>query len=161
MDFHSVYLRHAKDVHRFALHLSGDAAQADDLTSEAFLRLWTATSDIRLPTVKAYLFAIVRNLYRTSLRDVRRAAPLEDEHASPGPSAEESVVSRSELSRLVAALARLPEVDRAAVLMRAQGDMSYEEISQALGISVAAARVKVHRARLRLAELCAPSGGER
>ena len=62
---------------------------------------------------------------------------------------------------LVAALARLPEVDRAAVLMRAQSDMSYEEISQVLGISVAAARVKVHRARLRLAELCAPSGGER
>ena len=159
MDFHSVYLRYATDVHRFAHYLSGDAAAADDLTSDAFLRLWTAPGEIRMPTVKAYLFAIVRNLYRTSLRGLARVEPLEDEHQAPEPSAEQQVVSRSQLSALAAALARLPEADRAAVLMRAQGEMSYEEIGQALGISVAAARVRVHRARARLAERCGESVG--
>jgi RNA polymerase sigma-70 factor (ECF subfamily) len=49
-------------------------------------------------------------------------------------------------------LAGLPEVDRAAVLMRADEGLAYEEIAMALGISVASAKVKVHRARLKLAE---------
>lgn len=55
------------------------------------------------------------------------------------------------------ALARLPEVDRAAVLMRADEGLAYEEIAAALGISVASAKVKVHRARLKLAEVL-PAG---
>ena len=38
VDFHDLYSRHARDVHRFALYLSGDAALADDITSETFLR---------------------------------------------------------------------------------------------------------------------------
>lgn len=159
-DFHSVYTRYAADVHRFAWHLSGDSAWADDLTSEAFLRLWTASGEIRLPTVKAYLFAIVRNLYRTNLRHTRRAVSLEDDLPAAGPSAEDRAVSRSEFKQLAEALARLPEIDRAAVLMRAHGEMSYAEIAEALGISVAAARVKVHRARIRLAGMC-ESGEDR
>jgi len=44
----------------------------------------------------------------------------------------------------------LPELDRAALLMRALEDLPYEEIALALGISVASAKVKVHRARLAL-----------
>jgi RNA polymerase sigma-70 factor (ECF subfamily) len=48
---------------------------------------------------------------------------------------------------------RLPEIDRAALVMRAQGELSYEAIAAALGLSVPAARVKVHRARLKLEEL--------
>jgi RNA polymerase sigma-70 factor (ECF subfamily) len=42
---------------------------------------------------------------------------------------------------------QLPEIDRAALLMRAQEEMSYAEISQSLGLSSIAARVKIHRAR--------------
>jgi RNA polymerase sigma-70 factor (ECF subfamily) len=52
---------------------------------------------------------------------------------------------------VAAALRQLPEVDRAALLMRAEDGLPYEEIAAALGLSVAAARVKVHRARLKLA----------
>jgi RNA polymerase sigma-70 factor (ECF subfamily) len=47
----------------------------------------------------------------------------------------------------------LPETDRAALLMRAADEMPYEEIARSLGISVGAAKVKVHRARLALARL--------
>ena len=53
---------------------------------------------------------------------------------------------------LRAALDALPEADRSAVLMRANGGLPYEEIAAVLRISVAAAKVKVHRARLKLAE---------
>ena len=47
----------------------------------------------------------------------------------------------------LAGLRRLPEVDRAALVMRAMEDMSYEEIARALGISLAAVKVRIHRAR--------------
>jgi RNA polymerase sigma-70 factor (ECF subfamily) len=59
---------------------------------------------------------------------------------------------------VLAALQALPEIDRAAVLMRAEEGMSYEEIAAALGISLPAAKVKVHRARLKLAEARLPGG---
>ena len=52
---------------------------------------------------------------------------------------------------VTARLQTLPEIDRSALLMRALSDPPYEEIARSLGISVAAAKVKVHRARLVLA----------
>jgi len=52
---------------------------------------------------------------------------------------------------VLAALQTLAEIDRAALLLRALEDMPYEEIARTLGISLASAKVKVHRARLMLA----------
>jgi RNA polymerase sigma-70 factor (ECF subfamily) len=50
-------------------------------------------------------------------------------------------------------LRQLPEIDRAALLMRTHGEMPYEEIARILKVSTANAKVKVHRARLKLAAL--------
>jgi RNA polymerase sigma-70 factor, ECF subfamily len=150
-DFGSLYRAHAPHVRRFALYLSGDGAVADDLVSEAFVRVWTARESVELPTLRGYLFAIVRNLYLHHLRHQRRRSPLAESTTDGRPSPEDRVSDRSDLRIVLAALAVLPEVDRAALLMRADEDLSYEEISVALGISVSAAKVKVHRARLKLA----------
>ena len=73
----------------------------------------------------------------------------------PGP--EKLAGDQDQLRLVMEALAGLPEVDRAAVLMRADEGLAYEEIAVALGISVASAKVKVHRTRLKLAELL-PAG---
>lgn len=59
--------------------------------------------------------------------------------------------ARRDLAAVMAALQTLPEIDRAAVVMRAGEELPYEEIAAALGLTVAAAKVKVHRARLKLA----------
>ena len=151
-DFAGIYDAHARDLRRFALYLSGDAALADDLVSEAFVRAWTAWERVELPTVRAYLFTIVRNLFLHHLRDERRHAPLDPEALDGRPDPEERASHQRELAIVVAALGTLPEVDRSALLMRADEQVSYEEISAALGITVTAAKVKVHRARLKLAE---------
>ena len=47
LGFHELYERHAGDVHRFALFLTGNPAFADDLISETFVRAWTARGSIR------------------------------------------------------------------------------------------------------------------
>jgi RNA polymerase sigma-70 factor (ECF subfamily) len=153
MDFDSLYQRYARDVFRFALYLCGREDQADDIAAETFVRAWLAREPIREGTVKAYLFAIARNLYRADRRASARVADLPDTMHAPGPSPEERASARGELSRLLARLQTLPELDRAVLLMRAEDDMSYEEIAAAVGISPGAAKVKVHRARVRLLQL--------
>jgi RNA polymerase sigma-70 factor (ECF subfamily) len=137
-------------VHRFALFLCGDASLADDITSEAFVRAWTARGKIREATVKAYLFTIARNLYRDHLRRNNRLAELEESIPDSNPGLAVRTEHKAELATVMAALKKLSEVDRAALLMRAQEEMSYEEIAQALNLPVTTVKVKVHRARLKL-----------
>lgn len=153
IDFSGLYRAHAADVHRFVLFLSGDRELAEDLVSETFIRLWNARARVELVTVRAYLFAIARNLHLQYLRGRKPRAPLDDEiaDARPGPAAR--ALARDELATTLAALQTLPEMDRAALLMRAGDDLSYEEIAAALGLTPTAARVKVHRARLKLFQI--------
>ncbi len=53
-DFSALYKKYAPDVFRFALYLSGDRSQAEDITSETFVRAWTSPEPIAVATVKAY-----------------------------------------------------------------------------------------------------------
>jgi RNA polymerase sigma-70 factor (ECF subfamily) len=152
IDFAGLYEAHAQDTRRFALYLSGDATLADDLVSEAFVRVWTARERVVLPTVRGYLFATVRNLFLQYVNRQKRRVPLDEHTVDSRPNPEDLASGQNELQVVLAALKQLPEVDRAAVLMRADEGLSYEEIAVALGVTVAAAKVKVHRARLKLAE---------
>jgi RNA polymerase sigma-70 factor, ECF subfamily len=153
-DFEDLYRRYAADVFRFALYLCGDRAEAEDIASETFVRVWTVRDGLRTATVKAYLFAIARNLHRQGRRQARPSAALSESLADGGPGPHAEAAGRAELHDVLRALQTLPEPDRAALLMRAQDGMAYEEIAAALGLSLAATRVKVHRARVRLATLC-------
>jgi RNA polymerase sigma-70 factor (ECF subfamily) len=152
-EFQDIYQRYAQDVHRFALYLSGDQALAEDITSETFVRLWASDEKmIRMLTVKAYLFAIARHLYIDSRRSASRHVAIDPELPEPGTSPEMLAIYKSELREVLRLLQEIPEVDRAALLMHAQQGTSYEDIARVLGISLAAVKIKIHRARLRLAE---------
>lgn len=153
IDLEGLYRAHARDLYRFALFLSGRHDQAEDLVSETFIRLWNARSRVDLATVRGYLFTIARNLYLQQQRQRRHGADLDEEVADPEPGPDRHAGGRDELRAVLAALQRLPEVDRAALLMRANDELSYAEIAAALGITEVTARVKVHRARLALAEM--------
>jgi len=151
MDFDTLYQRYARDVYRFALYLSGRPHEADDITAETFVRAWTSRQPIRVGTVKAYLFMIARNLYRAGLRERGRTAALVDTMRDTRPGPARSAADRRALEDVLTRMQALPEIDRTVLLMRAHDDLSYEEIAAAVGISVTAAKVKVHRARARLA----------
>jgi RNA polymerase sigma-70 factor, ECF subfamily len=152
-EFQDIYQRYSQDVYRFALYLSGNQAVAEDITSETFARLWASDEKmIRMLTIKSYLFAIARHLYVDSRRSVSHHISIDPDLPEPGTSPEMLAVHKSELREVLRLLQQIPEVDRAALLMRAQQGTSYEDIARILGISLAAVKVKVHRARLRLAE---------
>ena len=156
VDFGTLYQEHARDLRTFALYLSGDASTADDLVSEAFVRAWTVRERVEMATVRGYLFTIVRNLFLKQRRIGQREVTLDDRLADARPGPDERAAGQSDLHAVLTALAGLSETDRAAVLMRADERMPYEDIAAALGISVVAAKVKVHRARLKLAERLRP-----
>ncbi len=124
------------------------------------MRVWTARSRVDLTTVRGYLFAIVRNLFLQDVRREQRRAPLDDHMAADQPGPEERASDQSTLRAVLAALATLPEIDRAALLMRADDGLPYEEIARALNITTTSAKVKVHRARLKLAETLHHAGGK-
>ena len=151
--FHELYESYSRDVYRFALYLSGDPVLADDVTSETFIRVWSSPEPVRLATVKAYLLTIARNLWLMERRRCLRRQGLDETIPDSGQSALRSVEVKDELDKVLRALQEFPEVDRAALLMRADEGLPYEEIAVALGLPVATVKVKVHRARLRLAQI--------
>jgi RNA polymerase sigma-70 factor (ECF subfamily) len=143
----ALYRRYAPDVFRFALYLSGDRHEAEDITSETFVRAWTSPEPIRAETVKGYLLTIARNLYLQRARKAGRHVELGDQLRDPEPGPQARAEQASAVGAVLAGLQQLPEGERSALLMRAMDDMSYEEIARALGISLAAVRVRIHRAR--------------
>jgi len=150
-NFTELYGKHAREVYRFALYLSGDPALAEDIVSEVFLRIWDSAVTVRMETVRGYLFTIARNVFLHDLRRRRKQDPLEDHHFVAS-NVVKDLESREDLQDTLAALQALPETDRTALLLRAQEGVSYEEIARVLGLSLSSVKVKVHRARLKLAE---------
>ncbi len=149
--FHEIYERHSKDVYRYACWLCGSAVEADDITSETFARAWAGRDAIRTETVKAYLFAIARNLYLQDYRKKKRQTGLSDLLADSSPAPEQLTESRLELERAMKAVQALPEADRTELLLRVQHELSYEEIARTMQLPLTTVKIKIHRARLKLA----------
>src|SRR6266699_902551 len=82
-DFTTLYKKYTPDVFCFALYLSGDRGQAEDITSETFVRAWTSRERIEVATVKGYLFTIARNLFLQGLRRTSRHVQLDRELPDP------------------------------------------------------------------------------
>jgi RNA polymerase sigma-70 factor (ECF subfamily) len=154
----AMYRRYAPAVYRFAWGLTGDRSRAEDLVSETFVRLLARPPRIPTETTLGYLLAIARSVHISGWRRRRREVALSTEPLAEGPDLALRLDERDELDRVLATLARLPEGERAALLLRVDHDLSYEEIAAVLEISAVAARVRVHRARVRLAEARSPQG---
>ena len=158
---------HADKAYAIALRLTGSPTDAGDVVQEAFLRAmkYFATYDPSLP-FEAWLNQIMRNVYLTSLRKeaARRSvsltakadedsASLEDALADMGPGPERWAEARENTDRVQAALARLTPPLRLAVAMVDLEGSSREEAAAALGCSLSALDVRLHRARQSLKEL--------
>src|SRR4051794_5519112 len=154
IDFHSLYERHAESVYRFAYYLSGDASLAEEITQETFVRAWVTSGSIVGGTVKAYLFTIARNLYRAERKFQGRRVSLDDKLPDSRPGPDTIAGDRIECAAVLEALQELPEADRAALLMYAQEGLPYAVIATTFGLSIPAVKVRIHRARIRLKQLC-------
>jgi RNA polymerase sigma-70 factor (ECF subfamily) len=159
MDPGDLYRKHASDVFRFALYLSGNRNDAEDLTSETFVHVWTAPDPVRAATVKGLLLTITRHLFLQGRRRKRREVSVPDDLPDPAAGPLRDFEVRSEVRAVIERLQQLSEVDRAALLMGAVEGVPYSEVARALGISLASVKVKIYRARLKLAGVSAAEVG--
>ncbi len=150
LTFKDLYEDYAAEVYLFSLWLVGDSFEAEDITSETFVRAWVRIHSIRTETLKAYLFTIARNIYLEQHRKGKRQVVLSDIYPDPAPQPGKVVESQLDILRVQRFLQTLPEIDRAAFVLRVQHQLPYAEIARILGISLAAAKVKIHRVRKKL-----------
>ncbi len=158
-ELETLYRTHAAAVFRFAWGLCGDRSQAEDLVSETFVRVMTRAPRIETRTALAYLLTIARNVYLSGQRRRKREVPLPPDLPAPTHDPVGQLHGEERLALTLQALRDLTEGERAALLLRVDHQLSYEEIAVTLGISVGAAKVRVHRARLHLSSVLETRGG--
>jgi RNA polymerase sigma factor (sigma-70 family) len=150
-----LYRRHRADVFRYALSTARDRDEAEDVTQAAFLNAYRALQrggEPRRP--RAWLLTIAENVRRRRLRARRDEVPLHDADAIAAPEPE------IEAEEIRVALERLPENQRAAIVLRELAGLSYAEIGEAIGVTVASVQMLVFRGRRALrTELGARGGG--
>jgi RNA polymerase sigma-70 factor (ECF subfamily) len=145
----ALYREHAAAVFRFAFGLARNRTEAEDIVAETFARVLPRAQAIKALTARAYLLTIARNVFLDARHRARREAHLVAELARE-PVDADAIDDSASLAQALRVLGTLPEGERAALLLRLDHDMSYEEIAATLNISLAAAKVRVHRARLKL-----------
>jgi RNA polymerase sigma-70 factor (ECF subfamily) len=136
---------------RMLYRRTGDRDRAEDLAQETFARAVSAPPDNPRP----WLFAVALNLVREDGRKAvtrgRRLELLRNEQDRPAAGPEAEYERTEDVARVRAALARLNERDREALLLKAEG-FGYDEIASTLGLAKGAVGTTLARARRRLVE---------
>ncbi|EGD57776.1 ECF subfamily RNA polymerase sigma-24 factor [Novosphingobium nitrogenifigens DSM 19370] len=150
---HRLILPHLDAAWTYARYLTRDAALAEDIVQDAFLRAFRAQASCH-GDGKAWLMAIVRNCWHDWLRAHRRvetAAILTDPVDENTP---ESLLERQgETDRLRAVLGDLPEPFRETLVLRELEEMSYREIAEVTGAPIGTVMSRLARGREMLAKL--------
>ena len=143
----------------FAISLSGNGDRADDLVQETLLRALANIDSFEPGTnMSAWLFTILRNLFRSEYRKRRREVGDADGRFSASLKSQPEQPSHMEFEEFRAALAQLPPDQREALILVGASGFSYEEAAQICGSAVGTIKSRVNRARIRLAELLAIEG---
>jgi len=145
-------------LRRYARALVRDGEQADDLVQDCLERAWSRMHLWRAGTnIRAWLFTILHNVHVNAARR-RNSQPKSLDGAAADlpvrPTQEDELIVRD----LWQAFGRLPEPQRAAILLISVEEMSYGEAAAILDIPVGTLMSRIHRGRERLRELMANSG---
>ncbi|HEX6534232.1 MAG TPA: RNA polymerase sigma factor [Gemmatimonadaceae bacterium] len=153
--FARIVARYRDRYARFALHMLGSAADAEDVLQDTFVRAYRSLGRCDDPSrFDSWLFSILINRCRTAgARRQRRESTLILDDGALGRAAEDHPAERSawrEEIRL--ALTKLPTDQREAFLLKYVEERSYEEMAALTGASVSALKMRVKRACERLRE---------
>ena len=146
--FDRLVLRYQRDVYRLCYRFVNNHEDANDLAQEVFLRAWRAIPRFRgESSFSTWLYRIAVNA-SLNLRGARRPASQElpDGLADPVPSAEERLASDDEARRVREAIARLPEKQRATLILKVYHERTHQEVAQILGSSVGTVKANLFHA---------------
>ena len=153
-DVREAMLEAVPRLRAFAISLCGNVDRADDLVQEALLRAWANMGSFQPGTnMTAWLFTILRNLFRSEYRKRRREVEDVDGSYAETLTSLPEQDSRLEIVEFRDALKLLPSEQRESLILVGASGFSYEEAAQICGCAVGTIKSRVNRARGRLTEI--------
>jgi RNA polymerase sigma-70 factor, ECF subfamily len=158
--FEQLVIRYQGPVYRLALRMLGNAAEAEDVTQDAFLSAWRGLASLRARAAfSGWLYRMTVNRCLNVLRGQRPVAELDPEMlraARPEEQPETAAETGAQVAALSVALAQLTPEQRACWVLRELHGCSYEEIAGIVSASTTAVRGRIARSRAVLAEVMRP-----
>jgi len=140
-------------LYRYAYRLTGSAADADDLTQEAFCKAQLNLGQLRDPArARPWLFSILRNAYLHRVRADRQArwVPLDNAADVPEAPVEAEAAPEIDPERLQQALAEIPEGFRTPVILFYFEEFSYRDIAEQMDLPIGTVMSRLARAKSHL-----------
>jgi RNA polymerase sigma-70 factor (ECF subfamily) len=158
---------HLDGLYGYALILTRNHAEAEDLVQETYVRAIPAMGRLRADSnTKGWLLTILRNIWLNQLRKWRNAPQLiamelgegvANSLIEPSKDSHDLYVSKLEAEQVRAAIQELPEDFREIILLREYEDLSYQEIASVLDCPVGTVMSRLGRARSKLRVLLSPT----
>ncbi len=160
---YAVLVNRYKDMaYNIAFRLLGDADTAKDMAQEGFIAAYNALGNFQFKSrFSSWLYRIVVNKCRDHFRAGRETVPVDeicDYVAGPEPSPEKAASCRQTGDAVQQALNGLPPDYREVIVLKHIEGLDYQEIAEALGVSVTALKVRAHRGREMLRKLLEAQG---
>jgi RNA polymerase sigma-70 factor, ECF subfamily len=157
------YIEFLDGLYSYALILTRNHAEAEDLVQETYVRALSAMRKLRVDSnIKSWLFTILRNVWFNQLRKWRNGPQMieiEDGVTNsiiePSKDSHDLYVSKMETERVRAAIQELPVAFREIILLREYEELSYHEIAGVLGCPIGTVMSRLGRARAKLRTLLA------
>ena len=152
-------------LYGYAMALTRNHAQAEDLVQETYVRAMQAMERLRAGSnIKGWLFTILKNIWLNQLRKRRNGPQMIeieawDDVVEPSKDSHDLYVSKMEAEQVRAAIRELPVEFREIILLREYEDLSYQEIANLLGCPVGTVMSRLGRARAKLRTLLAATLG--
>lgn len=159
-EFTRLHEAHYDEVLAYCARRIG-STDADEVAAEVFAVTWRRLDEIEWETARAWLYGIARgvlgNRWRSARRHTRLLGRLSGLAPTPRELPDEQVVRRSQDEEVLSALRHLKASDQEVLMLAAWEELTAPEIAHTLGISVAAAEQRLHRAKKRLARILSPT----
>jgi RNA polymerase sigma-70 factor (ECF subfamily) len=152
--FTMLYRRRQGGIYRFALHMTGNAALAEDVTQEVFMTLIEHGERFEPArgSVAAFLYGIARNLVLRRVEKERANRETEIADVSSDVDLLQDLTRQETIDQVRRAVLSLPAVYREAVVLCDLGDMNYRDAADALDCPVGTVRSRLSRGRSMLAQ---------
>ena len=169
----TLFLRYRQSVYSWLLRMTGDAAEAEDIYQDVWLKVIRHAADYRSGNFRAWLWQIVRNKATDRMRKMSPSLILDSPISAEGES-EETIVDQLSDDRAADALMQIEEVERQrvvceaiealpmaqreVVLLRINGELSFKEIADMLAAPIGTVLARMHKAVKSLKDTLAKKG---
>lgn len=151
--FSKFFETHAKQLRNFLSYKFGNSDQADDMTQEAFIKLWQNCAEVPLEKAKSYLYTVANNSTLNQISHQKVVLTYEKNFSGLDRTNEnpEFILEEKQFkNKLLKAIENLNETQRVAFLMNRIDGKKYHEIAEELKISVKAVEKRIHIALVEL-----------